>query len=684
MSKKYKIKKKVSQSVPEKSSEINPSSKQTLAKSNQDTEVTLILFDKKTNWFLLILLVTYFTFSLLKIHSSSIANWDRLFGIQNSESIIAGKAKAIRADEWVITTPALMGQYKLGLPLKNEANGGGNAPIVFGLPIKDISTILRPVAWPYFVLDFERAFSFAWNFNIFFFLISTFLLLMLLTKNNFWLCVFASFFLLLGTGIQWWSYTIASFMIFLNGTLLSFIYLLYAKRAWVIILSSIMLIVCIFSFLAFLYPPFQIPLIYLYLSILIGFLIQKKKFSLIKDKWPIRLAAGTVSFIFLGVILFHYYLIARDTFSIMANTVYPGRRFSTGGDLIDGKLFAEFFGIFMAEEQHPLQWGNICEASGFIMFFPIIFYCIGYIFLELKKIDPLLMSISVYLIIGLIYLLAGFPAFLSKITLFSMSPSYRALPIIEAGNCILLICFIGNRQSEKVLTKLSWLEFGSLAVVVFVFFRFVSSHVNNTTNTFFTSKQITIVTFLFTVVYLLIRYKDFKFVKPALYLILTGISLPNLLVNPITKGFAPILENPLYNVSKEIDKKDPGAKWALFGDIRVTHLIKAAGVKIFNGVKYTPLLEDMKVLDPSGKKDSVYNRYSHVTMTTKIQTNDTVMFELKGPDSYTIFMDPCSPRLKVLGIKYIAFSYEPLPSEIRCMSPVIDTAGIFIFKRNDQ
>jgi len=294
------------------------------------------------------------------------------------------------------------------------------------------------------------------------------------------------------------------------------------------------------------------------------------------------------------------------------------------------------------------------------------------------------MSISVYLIIGLIYLLVGFPAFLSKITLFSMSPSYRALPIIEAGNCILLICYIGNRQSEKVLTKLSWLEFGSLAIVVFVFFRFVSSHINNATNTFFTSKQITIVTFLFTVVYLLIRYKDFKFVKPVLYLILMGISLPNLLVNPITKGFAPILENPLYNISKEIDKKDPGAKWVLFGDIRVTHLIKAAGVKIFNGVKYTPLLEDMKVLDPSGKKDSVYNRYSHVTMTTKIQTNDTVMFELKGPDSYTIFMDPCSPRLKALGIKYIAFSYKPEPSEIRCMSPVIDTAGIFIFKRNDQ
>ena len=41
---------------------------------------------------------------------------------------------------------------------------------------------------------------------------------------------------------------------------------------------------------------------------------------------------------------------------MMLNTVYPGRRFSTGGDLRDGKVFAEFFGIFMTDTHTPTQW----------------------------------------------------------------------------------------------------------------------------------------------------------------------------------------------------------------------------------------------------------------------------------------------------------------------------------------
>jgi hypothetical protein len=50
----------------------------------------------------------------------------------------------------------------------------------------------------------------------------------------------------------------------------------------------------------------------------------------------------SIAFILLGVILFHYYQIAKDTFSMMLNTVYPGRRFSTGGNLINGSYLPIF------------------------------------------------------------------------------------------------------------------------------------------------------------------------------------------------------------------------------------------------------------------------------------------------------------------------------------------------------
>ena len=88
----------------------------------------------------------------------------------------------------------------------------------------------------------------------------------------------------------------------------------------------------------------------------------------------------------------------------------------------------------------------------------------------------------------------------------------------------------------------------------------------------------------------------------------------------------------------------------------------------------------MAVLDP--KADSIYNRYAHVDMHTFINGSDTVALQLLGNDGYAIHMDPCSPRLQRLGIKYFVFTYKPTLAETRLMTP-IDTVGAFIYKRND-
>jgi hypothetical protein len=147
MSKKYKIKKK--NTVPERASESKPVP--VLGHAKLKTANTLILFDRKTKIFLLILLSAYLILSSLKIHTSNIANWDMFFGLDKSESVIAGKPRFIRMDEWMISSPAAIGQYNAGMPIKNGSVGELNAPVVWGLPVKDVSTILRPSIWPYFV-----------------------------------------------------------------------------------------------------------------------------------------------------------------------------------------------------------------------------------------------------------------------------------------------------------------------------------------------------------------------------------------------------------------------------------------------------------------------------------------------------------------------------------------------------
>ena len=684
MSKKHKLHKKNIAAI-----ELKPVESKTNTQSLSNSLSTissdhLIRFDKKTRIFLLLLIGFYFILSISKIHTSNIANWDTFLGKQESESVIAGKPRFIRMDEWMVTTPAVMGQYELGLPIKNPADGGGNAPIVFGMPTKDISTILRPSTWSYFIFDIERAFAFSWNFTIFFFLISMFLVFMLLTKNKFWLSVVGTFFIFFSSGIQWWTYSIATPMTYLNGMLISFLYLLFAKQIRTLIFASLILIISIFSFISFLYPAFQVPLIYLYFLVLIGYLLKEKKFALIKDKWQIKIALSVVSLILLGFILFHYYSIAKDTFSMMMNTVYPGKRSSVGGNLIEGKFFADFFSLFMTDTHVPTQWQNICEVSAGLMVFPIIFYSLVYYFFKYKKTDTLLLTISVFVLIAMAYVLIGFPEKLSKLSLFSMSTDYRVLPVLGVGNCILLICYLGSDRLVIKKENFSWIESGVLAVAIFVFIQIVNTHINKSTEGFFTSQETSIVTVLIMAAYLLIRFKDYRFVRPSLYTLLLILTVSNIGANPITRGLAPVLESPLTEATKEIYKTDPDYGWAVFGDSRLTHLLKANGINVFNGVKYVPPIEEMRILDPKKLNDTIYNRYAWITMAANISENDTVVFRQTYNDSYVIYIDPCSPRLKQLKVKYFVFDHKPQEAEIRCMTKITEIAGVLIYKRNNK
>ena len=673
-----------------KSKEAAPAKKVNVPKKSigqSETPVTsqpfLILFDKKTKIFVFALLALYFILSISKIHTSNIANWDIVFGLKESESVISGEPRYIRMDEWMVSTPAALGQYNAGLPISNQSLGDLNAPVVWGLPVKDISSALRPSIWSYFIFDIERAFAFSWNFNIFFFLISTFLLLMLLTRNKFWLSVTGTFFIFLSGGLQWWSYYIGIYMLYLNGMFISVAYLLYNRNRLPLILAAGIFILSVFGFIFNLYPPFQVPLVYLYTFLFIGFLLQRKNFTSIKEEWQLRAIVFSVAIVILGFFILHYYNLVKDTYAMILNTVYPGNRVSIGGSLKDGKLFADFFTLFITDTNFPKAWLNICEASGFIMFFPIVFYAIGYYFIKTKKTDPMLICLSVFVIIGLLYVLVGFPTFLSKLTLFSMSPDYRALPIIGAGNCFLLICYLSSNRLEYKNEKISWVEFGVLAALIFVFMRIVSSLVNKATENFFTPAQVNIATALIMIAYLLARYKNFQYAKPALYFLLIGMTIRNLNVHPLTKGLGPILDNPLIQASSEIHKKDPAARWAVFGSVSLTNLIKATGINMLNAVKFVPPMKDMKVLDPTGANAFTYNRYAWMTMATAI-ANDTVVFQKTFNEGYTIHMDPCSPKLKQLNVKYIVFDYVPKPEETRCMTKISELGGIVIYKRNDQ
>jgi hypothetical protein len=266
----------------------------------------LIRFDNKLNIFLVICVLSFLILSLLKIHGSSVAAWNDIIpeGSTSTKSILAGTPKRIRMDEYAVLTPFTLSQYNKNFPVVNEAVGGQKAPLMSFVPIKHFITYFRPNFWGYFFLSTEQAFAWAWNFKTFGILIAMTLMLMLITANNFWLSVFGAFWMLYSSGTQWWYSTSLPDSIFSAAILFTCgVYLIFSKNTISLIISTFCFIMFGVYYASILYPPYQLPLAYFIIFLLIGYVIQNYKKEIVFDRVFVKLSLGTIALAGLGFVM---------------------------------------------------------------------------------------------------------------------------------------------------------------------------------------------------------------------------------------------------------------------------------------------------------------------------------------------------------------------------------------------
>jgi len=335
----------------------------------------------------------------------------------------------------------------------------------------------------------------------------------------------------------------------------------------------------------------------------------------------------------------------------------------------------------MDQKKYPANWGNICEASSFLMLFPLASILIIIDFIKTKKTDPLLMAMVIFQLFIFVWLFFGFPSFLAQITLFKTSPSYRAFFILGFANVFSTILFLVHYK-DSILKNNIVTKIGAFAAI-FIIVYFINSSLNKQSVSFFSSQQVFTATLVFAGLnWLVIFFNRSKIHQYAFLIACFLVVLPNIKINPLSVGLSPYYENGVYKTVSAVEKQDPGQGWMVFGAFTYCNFIKAAGINCFDGNQCVPPLDKLHILDPEMKYDSIYNRYAHIDVGPYIN-EDSVKFTLQQNDLYSIRMDPCSPRLTQMGIKYILFTYKPQPIEVECMTPVKDTLGIYIFKRKE-
>ncbi|GAB3891417.1 DUF7657 domain-containing protein [Spirosoma agri] len=650
-----------------------------------DQPFELIRFDKRVKWFTAIWLGLFLILALSKIHFSSIPYWNQVIpdGSNPKRGLIAGTPRAIRMDEWAAMVPFVLSQANNGYPQENPAIGGEKPGLVVYLPIKHFITVFRPNYWGFTFLDTDR--GFAWNglFYPFFGLLVVVYLFLVLTKNQFWLSLFGAVWFVLSPAIAWWSFSPLTHVFSGSLILLASFYIFYARQAKTLIWAGVLFAWALITFSLNLYPPYQVPFGYLLIFLLIGFVWSNYRKELLFNQLIGKIITFGLAGLVIAAVVYAYYVDAKPTIDVMSNTVYPGKRSDSGGTGFIANWLSEYYsGWLLNDQRFPKEWLNICELSHAVTFMPVIAISLGLYFSKTKKIDPLLTIILAYSVILLVWIQFGFPTFLAKATLLDVSPTRRTQVPLGMANVVLAVLYLAYIRGRSLAISASVKTALIAFVVVFMVY---AAWLNLTdSNGYYKAYQLFIPTLFFMVLnYLMLPVQSFRYKAVLVSGLMVLFSLPSLGINPLSVGLSPITEHVLYQKVSELHKQEPKARWVVIGSQYLTYLVTATGVNQLSGIKFMPDFKTMRVLDPTAKRDSAYNRYAHTVYASYIDGRDSTIIVNQFEDGYTVALDPCSPKLKTLDAKYFIFEKKPQPVEVRCMTQVATLGSIEIYKRND-
>jgi hypothetical protein len=595
---------------------------------------------------------------LFRLNGSSSALWANDLGsAEEVTGLIAGAPRPTRSDEWLLWTPLMLAQlhHEPPMPVKNPTLGAGVAPLLMSMPVRHYSMLFRPQFWGFFVFDDEAGFAWFWNTKIFSLLISFFLLFRLLLRGRVALAALGSIAVSYSSYVQWFF----SCPPMLPEMLASWALMLVAGKicfdplpAWRKAAAGIVFVGSALNFILCCYPPFQIPLVYLALT-LFGVFLWERRTRSFHDGFAWLVAALVVT----AALLWPIFLQCRSTLEIIAQTSYPGVRRASGGSMPVAYLFSGVLNFFEGDRVRPAMFQNATEASNF---FPIWVAAIASIFWRLwkKRSDkgistlsrstPLCLALAGYILFFSCFAVIGFPEWFCRITALNFCLETRVrLTIGVAG---LMLAFLSLGGDGLALIKGRWraivpLLVGSAALIYVMFIRGENA-------AYLTPAYAALLigtTTLLGSLYFCARGVAFGCGLAGALL------LNNFLVNPISEGLPVLLRSQSARHLAALSKSDPAAGWAVYERGTRAQLVMASGARVLNGIKSVPDLEALSRLDPAQTNRDIYNRYGFMVLDLPRSGQGTASFQLQGPDWYRVFVSPFDQAMREQGLKYVVF-----------------------------
>ncbi|HMR72416.1 MAG TPA: hypothetical protein PKD68_00200 [Candidatus Saccharibacteria bacterium] len=437
-----------------------------------------------------ILLMIFFTLVTLGINGSSIGIYNEVLNKTSTgdSSLLLGKPRAIRSDEWIVITQMVISQKEEGYPATNmNIANGQDMNVALDVPPKDWSQLFRPQNHAFFVLPFDNAFAYRWWFFAVVLMLAVYFFTLTLLPGRRLIASLLALSVYFSGFVQWW-YQSTTLGTLTYAILIAFliIKLFEATSVRKRVFLSLALIYAFACFAIILYPPFQIPCALVVASFVIGYAFHiyrpKQLWRVLKSLSPYIVSIVVATIAIIGLYIYQN----QGAIDALRNTSYPGKRIVESGGyspthLLSGSVATQFLDYSTA--QFYTAEPNQSEASTFI--FLSFFLAPPLLYMMLKKIDSeeklrkntlsdfapgLLAGLAVPLTLLLAWLFLPGLALIGKVTLLNMVPVNRLIIGLGLLNLFAVIVFIViYSKKQHTLSRTTALVFSLIAFSVCAF-----------------------------------------------------------------------------------------------------------------------------------------------------------------------------------------------------------------------
>lgn len=600
------------------------------------------------------------------INFSSLGMWDRVLPQVDKDHLVLGEPRAIRSDEWLANSPIMLayaGRVKSGLQGTTDFAGPPGAELLMNQPAPHFATLFRPQFWGFFLFDADRGFSFLYATKLVALGLVFFSVSLLLCESSLialaatvWLC-FSSFF-------QWW-FSICLPELVATGLLAALAgwVVLYAASTLVASAAAVVMVVSLVDFTMCIYPPFMVPIAHGAVAIGVTLAI---KYGVVQGRALLgRVGLMAISMTALAGIMFLIYRDIAAIVELVQNTSYPGRRVSVAGTVPGYRYLNNLADLFFTDGRYPAWLGNVCEAAGFIVIWPLIIPLLFYRWIrgQVTGRDAILFVPLLAVLVGhLAWMSWNVPQWIGNLTGLSLAAGQRVY-LGQGVFGILAVAMVTALVPRRALSAASSLWLGVISVVFAIG---LGWSIQRSMPSFLSNSELTLLAIALGVsVTGLVCSVPVMFWCPIVWLV-----SPNAFINPVAIGIKPITERKIVSFAARIVRSDPNARWVVFGDGGYANLLKVGGARVFNGVVYAPRMDDYQAFDSQGMYRHVYNRYAHVGVEANGSPEEQASFQVIQGDSFVMKVHPCHPAFERVGVNYFLFTYEPPAQQVACLEPI--------------